>query len=250
MTRTELYDRIYFERDSTDDEIDRAVFALPKNANVLEPGCGTGRVILRLALSSVHVNLYGFEQDEEFLTAVRQKANEDTNLAAALRTGRLILFRGDMLRMDELVSGGLVVPGTFELVVLPVSTIVHIPRNDVREFFSRIYWLLLRGGRFVLDLSHRASRDGATAGPEVSRGRNENGGYEVFAKDEVNSERTWIRRTFRFQFDTGESSVMTFDGALHSYQEVEDSATLAGFSIEASANLGPRGGRRWLLRRP
>jgi len=153
-----------------------------------------------------------------------------------------------MLRIDELVSSGLLAPGAFSLVLLPVSTIVHVPRKDLQSFFESLRWLMLRGGGVLLALSQKASRDGAISGPEISRGRNEDCGYEVFSKDEVNAERTQIRRTFRFQFDNGEESVLTFDGALHSYQEVEESAALAGLVIEASSNLGPQG-MQWLLHR-
>jgi len=116
---------------------------VPPGARVLDAGCGTGRVAIRLAEQGFHV--VGLDVDESMLAVAREQAPDlDWVLADLAETGRVL---GDAPPFDLVVLAGNVVPLLAEgslrdvvgsvAAVAPAGTLVagfgldagHLPRG-------------------------------------------------------------------------------------------------------------------------
>jgi len=150
--------------------------------------------------------------------------------------------------MGEIIDPDLLERTFFDLILFPVSSIVHVPRSGLEDFIRSLRDRLRPGGQIFLALSHRSSKDGAETIVDRPRGRIAAAQCALFATDEVDAERTLIRRTFRFRFDSGTTKELAFEGALHSYGEIERAAEAAGLAIEHREQTVQLG-RHWLLRK-
>jgi SAM-dependent methyltransferase len=107
---------------------------------VLEYGCGNGRIALPIAHSGVAVT--GVDRSVPMLADFRKRLGRNPE---ALRR-RVEIKRGDMrsLRLKR----------RFQLVLCTFNTFLHLyTRRDVEQFCARVRDHLVRGGRFVLDVS-------------------------------------------------------------------------------------------------
>ena len=117
---------------------------VPAGARVLDAGCGTGRVAIRLAEQGFHV--VGLDVDESMLAVAREQAPDlEWVLADLAETGRVL---GDAPPFDLVVLAGNVVPlvaeggllevvGSVAAVLAPAGALVagfgldagHLPRG-------------------------------------------------------------------------------------------------------------------------
>jgi SAM-dependent methyltransferase len=133
----ELYDATVPDWDG---EIDfYRTFALQASStgqSVLEVGCGTGRVTIRLAREGL--NVVGVDVDEEMLKVARSKSSNLPNIR---------LVRGDMRSFD--------LGETFGLIIVPGHSFQFMctPEDQVRalEAFKRH---LIPGGTIVIHINH------------------------------------------------------------------------------------------------
>lgn len=99
---------------------------------VLELGCGTGRVTVPLAEAGVAMT--GLDAAPAMLEVARRKAG----------TLPVTLIEGDFRRFE--------LERRFNLVLFPINTIAHLPtRADFEACMARVREHLAPGGRFVID---------------------------------------------------------------------------------------------------
>lgn len=118
-----------------DEMVDRLVEYLPRNpARVLELGCGTGNLSLRLAAAFPHASLTFVDASSEMI---------------ALTSSRLEQTRRSGVARDEFITArfeDLNLPaGSFDLVVSSIS-LHHV--EDKGRLYERVHDLLRTGGRF------------------------------------------------------------------------------------------------------
>jgi len=107
--------------------------------DVLEYGCGDGRILLPLA--RLGLDCFGVDRSAPMLRALRQKLKLHPELAP-----RVAFKRGDMRRVR--------LERRFPLVLCTFNTFLHLyTRQDVEQYLARVHAHLARGGRFVLDVS-------------------------------------------------------------------------------------------------
>ena len=220
-----FYDVFYGERD--DDVQMYRDFALAVDGPILELGCGTGRVLIPLALEGHHVT--GLELSEMMLAMAQAKAN------AAQMDDQVALIQGDMRDFE--------IPERFALTIIPINTFMHCYDTAQQLGCLRsIHRHLQPGGQLVVDVFHpdpqallesdgRLVSEGAVLDPET--GHTIHRFYTrrmdlatqtqniTFIMDEVDSTGTVSRTLFPFQ--------MRF---VYRY-EMELLLRTAGFSLEA-----------------
>jgi SAM-dependent methyltransferase len=130
-----FYDLFYGERD--DDLQMYRDFALAADGPILEVGCGTGRVLIPLALDRYHVT--GLEVSEAMLAAARAKTS------AAQVGDRVTLIQGDMRDFE--------IPARFGLAFIPINTFMHCYDTSQQLACLRCIHRHLRpGGQLVVDV--------------------------------------------------------------------------------------------------
>lgn len=106
---------------------------------ILELGCGTGRVLLRLAEAGHQV--WGLDQDEKMLTVLRTQTT-----AVDLPDNTLIL--GDMTHFE--------VPMTFSLIILPCNTYSTLSSEERISTLETVNLHLSPGGAFATSVPNPA----------------------------------------------------------------------------------------------
>jgi SAM-dependent methyltransferase len=132
-----FYDLFYGERD--DDVKMYQDFALAADGPILELGCGTGRVLIPLALDDQQVT--GLELSGEMLAVAQAKVE------AAGVADRVTLIQGDM-RDFALAS-------RFAMAIIPINTFMHC--YDTQQQLACLRAIrrhLQSGGQLVLDVYH------------------------------------------------------------------------------------------------
>ena len=132
-----FYDVFYGERD--DDLQMYRDFALAADGPILEIGCGTGRVMIPLALDGHQVT--GLELSEAMLAAARAKCK------AAQVSDRVTLVQGDMRDFE--------MPSRFALAFIPINTFMHC--YDTRQQLACLRCIhrhLQPGGQLIVDVYH------------------------------------------------------------------------------------------------
>lgn len=103
--------------------------------NVLEIGCGTGRILIPLL--SRNIKIMGVDSSEEMLNRCREKCAK-LNLEVTLANQSMQEFN---------------LPHKFEFIFIPDGTIgFAINNEDVKQVFKNIYSHLLPGGSFMFDI--------------------------------------------------------------------------------------------------
>jgi len=138
----DYYQRTYARRQEDVDFYVELARPLPrrKHIDVLEYGCGNGRISLALARDG-HA-LFGVDLSAPMLADFERKlALESDEVQARVRTRR-----GDM-RVLRLRA-------RFSLVICPFNTFLHLyTRPDVEHFLASVRAHLAPGGRFAFDVS-------------------------------------------------------------------------------------------------
>jgi SAM-dependent methyltransferase len=116
--------------------VDELAARLPAGARVLDLGCGNGAKISRLA---TRFEVVGVDLSEQQLSLARANVPEATFL------------NGDLAELDFS-------PGSFEAITALYS-LMHVPREDHRALFERIWRGLEPGGLFLASLSHVGGED-------------------------------------------------------------------------------------------
>ncbi|UCC85572.1 MAG: class I SAM-dependent methyltransferase [Anaerolineales bacterium] len=132
-----FYERFYGERH--DDLQMYRDFALAADGSILELGCGTGRVLIPLALDGHNVT--GLELSADMLARAQAKVD------AAQLGDRVTLIQGDMRDFE--------IPSRFGLAFIPINTFMHC--YDTQEQLAclrRIHGHLQPGGQLVVDVYH------------------------------------------------------------------------------------------------
>ncbi|MCF7920440.1 MAG: class I SAM-dependent methyltransferase [Candidatus Cloacimonetes bacterium] len=135
----ELYDDLFFQRDDVDFIL--KLIGERRNWHILEPFCGTGRILLQLAAKG-HF-LYGIDnasnflqrlQCKSYLLASQYRKNVDIRFADALHTS----WSND-----------------FHLIVLAANCFYELPTPEAQELCIRKAYNALRSGGFVfIDNDH------------------------------------------------------------------------------------------------
>jgi len=132
-----FYDLFYGERD--DDLPMYRDFALAAGGPILELGCGTGRVLIPLALDGHRVT--GLDLSAAMLAVVQAKAE------AAHLGDRVTLVQGDMRDFD--------LPTRFALAFIPINTFMHCYDGGEQLACLRCIGRHLQpGGRLIVDVYH------------------------------------------------------------------------------------------------
>ena len=122
----ELYD-IAFEWD-IEDEVDWLLERLGRPKSVLEPGCGSGRVLEPLARRGIDVT--GFDLSPEMI-----------ELARARLRGAGEVHVADMTAFD--------LRRTFDGAVCPINTLAHLTPDGLGRHLERMARHLVPGGRYL-----------------------------------------------------------------------------------------------------
>ncbi|GAB4544322.1 MAG: class I SAM-dependent methyltransferase [Anaerolineae bacterium] len=132
-----FYDLLYAGRD--DDLQMYRDFAQVADGPILELGCGTGRVLIPLALDGHQVT--GMELSGAMLNVARSKVE-------AAQTGeRVTLIQGDMRNFD--------IPGRFALAIIPINTFMHCyDTSQQLDCLGCIRRHLQSGGHLIVDVYH------------------------------------------------------------------------------------------------
>ncbi len=104
---------------------------------VLELCCGSGRVGIFLAKSSVEV--VGVDLSPDMLKLYKKKIAKES--AEVRRNTKLI--EGNVLNLK--------IKQKFNLIILPATTISLIPKENLPQLFNEVFKRLKKGGRFVFD---------------------------------------------------------------------------------------------------
>jgi SAM-dependent methyltransferase len=114
-------------------------FALAADGPILEIGCGTGRVLVPLALDGYHIT--GIELSEAMLARARAKAD------TAQVSGRITLIQGDMRDFE--------IPAVFALAFIPINTFMHCyDTSQQLSCLRSIHRHLYPGGKLIVDIFH------------------------------------------------------------------------------------------------
>ena len=114
--------------------------AKESKGDVLEIGCGSGRVTQQIARAGI--NITGIDNSEEMLTLAHAKLNRKPELAA-----RAKLINADMKNFD--------LGQKFDLVIMPFNTFMHLTAQaDQIAFLSCARRHLNNGGCLVLDITN------------------------------------------------------------------------------------------------
>ncbi len=132
-----FYDLFYGERD--DDLHMYRDFALAADGPILELGCGTGRVLIPLALEGYRVT--GLELSAAMLATARAKVD------AAGVDKQVSLIQGDMRDFE--------IPARFALAFIPINTFMHCYDTSQQLTCLRcIHRHLQPGGQLIVDVFH------------------------------------------------------------------------------------------------
>jgi SAM-dependent methyltransferase len=134
----ELYDHVplYEKRRDVDFYVDEA---LTIDGNVLELGCGTGRVLLPMARAGKQIT--GIDNSARMLARCRERLAEETPEVRS----RVELVQADMRTFD--------LHGRFSTVLLPFRPLQHlIAVSDQIAMLQRVHKHLEPGGRLVFDV--------------------------------------------------------------------------------------------------
>ena len=132
----DLYDWVYaWKRDDIPFYVEEAKLS---GGPVLELGCGTGRVAIRMAQAGVEV--VGLDNSAKMLQVARRKAR-----ALGPMTGKVTWVRGDMRRFS--------LDQKFSLVIIPYRGFLSILSvEEQRRCLEGIKAHLLPGGKLVFDI--------------------------------------------------------------------------------------------------
>ncbi len=220
-----FYDLFYAQRE--DDLQMYRDFALAADGPILELGCGTGRVLIPLALDGRQVT--GLDLSAAMLAAAQAKVD------AAHLGDRVTLIQGDMCDFE--------IPTCFGLAFIPINTFMHCYDTHQQLTCLRCVQRHLQpGGRLIVDVYHpdlqalleadgRLVSEGTMLDPETGHTIHRlytrrldlatQTQHITFIVDEIDSTRT-VRRTlfpFRMRF-------------VYRY-EMELLLHVAGYSLEA-----------------
>jgi len=132
-----FYDLFYGDRD--DDLQMYRDFALAAEGSVLELGCGTGRVLIPLALDGHYVT--GLDESAA-MVAVAQAKTDAANVG-----DRVTLVQGDIRDFD--------LPSRFALAFIPINTFMHC--YDIGQQLACLRCIrrhLQSGGQLIVDVYH------------------------------------------------------------------------------------------------
>ncbi len=129
----DLYD-LAFEWD-IEDEVDWLLARFgPGCASVLEPGCGSGRVLARLVSRGLAVT--GVDNSPGMLAAARKRLGDDAELVQA-----------DIADFD--------LGRRFDAAICPINTLGHLTRDDLPRHLGCMAAHLLPGARYLVQLDLR-----------------------------------------------------------------------------------------------
>jgi SAM-dependent methyltransferase len=112
--------------------------------NILELGCGTGRITIPLAelATNADISIIGLDSAEEMLAKAQTRLNEASE---AIRE-RVTLVKDEM--------GSWKADGQFDLILIPCASITHILDLDAQiAIWRTAYDNLLPGGRFAVEVA-------------------------------------------------------------------------------------------------
>ena len=114
--------------------------ARAQTGNVLEYGCGNGRITIAMAQAGARV--WGIDLSRPMLNDLEQRLGQ----AYPKLRERITLLHGDM-RLLELEE-------RFSLILAPFNVMLHLyTRHDIELFLQKVKRHLLPGGQFVCDVS-------------------------------------------------------------------------------------------------
>ncbi len=107
------------------------------NYNVLEIGCGIGRIIRPLAVRYPNLNIYGVDVSEEMIRKGKQRLNEFKNIKLFANNGKdLNIFEDKYFHL-----------------VYSYIVFQHIPRKFVLKYFEEISRKLIESGVLIFQMS-------------------------------------------------------------------------------------------------
>ncbi len=114
--------------------------ARAQNGDVLEYGCGNGRITIPMARTGTNVT--GVDLSTEMLADLRSRLrDEDADVRA-----RVSVKRGDMRTLK--------ISKRFPLIICPFNAFLHLyTREDVEQFLARVREHLAPRGQLVFDIS-------------------------------------------------------------------------------------------------
>ncbi len=141
--RASDYDLVYQGQSEQDVPFWRELVMRYTPQRVLELACGSGRIGMELLHSPGSFELEGLDISSEMLAAYRRKLELEDELTRE----RVTLHEADMCDYQ------LAHKGTFDLIILPFNSIVHLYEIEQQlEAFSTTCDHLAPGGRFVVDV--------------------------------------------------------------------------------------------------
>ncbi len=130
---------------------------LPRQADVLDAGCGTGRVAN--ALHRMEHRVVGVDRDEGLVTAAREWYPQTTYIVS------------DLLALTPEVLRKAGAPERFDLIALPGNVLVYVAPATERSVLATLLGLLKPRGRIVAGFAtdreytvHHLDRDAADLG--------------------------------------------------------------------------------------
>lgn len=200
------YDQAYAAKSDLVDEGFYLGLAEDLGGNVLEVGCGTGRILLPTARQGSRV--HGLDKSPSMLSVLRRKiAQEPSDVRQ-----RIAVHEGDM-RTFELAD-------RFRLITIPFRAIQHMYTLDDQLAALRNVALHLEPeGRFVFDVFFpKLDRIWAGVGEEVHELEWDTGDGHVirraFLKEEINKVDQWFRGRFIFRTYQGDELVRTEEASI------------------------------------
>jgi SAM-dependent methyltransferase len=135
----EIYDRI--ENYADDVDLVKTLIGERKKIHMLEPFCGTGRILIPLALAGHHI--VGIDRAQVMLDFARDKISRlPTEVQSSVR-----LFKADILASEW--------PGNFDVVILGGNCLYELATAEEQELcISRAARSLKPGGYVYLDNNH------------------------------------------------------------------------------------------------
>lgn len=129
------FDREFAGGNDLEGEARFADVLAPRNARILDAGCGTGRIAG--ALHRMGHRVIGADRDAGLVEIALHRYPGPTFL-----TADLLALTPEILR----AAGG---PGTFDVIVLAGNVLVYVSPGTERELLGNLAGLLIPGGRLV-----------------------------------------------------------------------------------------------------
>lgn len=182
---------------------------------ILELGCGTGRVLLALALKFPRVKFVGVDILEEYLEYCKTKIVAIQNLFMALNKRfpllNVDLHLGDMCQLNKVLSPTL----KFQMIILCNSTFLHIKYDKDRvSLFENIKKFLSSHGFFLLEYTPLPIKSNKWEERESVSG------YKIFRMNKVYKTGK-VHRFYKFEQTPPKRIVAKFQATLYPISDLQ-----------------------------